>query len=87
MKKIDVVAPGVDVMTTTPVNNNDVTTHINSHYAYMTGSSAAVPFVSGLSALLKQKNTKLNVYQLRHIIKASANDILDSDEMILPGMG
>ncbi len=41
--KIDVAAPGVNILSTTPGNS----------YDYFTGTSAAVPYVTGIAALLK----------------------------------
>jgi subtilisin family serine protease len=62
-------APGVDVLTTVP----------NASYDFFTGSSLAAAEVSGVAALLLERNAKLNPAQLGALIRKTARP------MHLPG--
>ena len=57
--KIQVAAPGVNILSTTPGNT----------YDYFTGTSAAVPFVTGVAALLKSYLPDLTITQISQRIK------------------
>ncbi len=57
--KIHVAAPGVNILSTTPGNA----------YDYFTGTSAAVPFVTGTATLLKSYVPSLSVTQISQRIK------------------
>ena len=57
--KIHVAAPGVNILSTTP----------NNTYEYFTGTSAAVPFVTGIAALLKSYHPDLTITELSQRIK------------------
>lgn len=57
--KIHVAAPGVNILSTTP----------NNTYEYFTGTSAAVPFVTGIAALLKSYLPDLNITEISQRIK------------------
>lgn len=66
-KKVDVAAPGENIFSTLP----------GGKYGYMSGTSQATAFVSGLAALLLSQNPKLTPAQLKEIIRGSV-DKLDS---------
>ncbi|MES2768471.1 MAG: S8 family peptidase [Bdellovibrionota bacterium] len=55
---VDVMAPGDEILSS----------YLHSDYAYLSGTSMAAPFVSGLAALLIGKNPNLTVGQLKSII-------------------
>lgn len=64
-KKIDVAAPGENIFSTLP----------GGHYGYMTGTSQATAFVSGLAALLLSKDPTLTPVELKRIIVNSVDPI------------
>ena len=57
-----VVAPGVDIYSTTPGDN----------YEFMNGTSMATPYVSGVAALMLSANPYLTPEQMRQIITRTA---------------
>ncbi len=61
--RVDVAAPGENIFSTIP----------NGKYAYMSGTSQATAFVTGLAALLLSKNRTLKPDQVREIIRQSAD--------------
>jgi len=63
--KPEVCAPGVDIISSIPVNN----------YAKMTGTSIAAPHVSGVYALLKQAFPYKSPYLIKEAIYSSAKDL------------
>ena len=63
--KLDIVAPGVDILSTLP--NNSV--------GYMDGTSMACAFVSGVAALVLERNPELTVTQVNSIICSNAKKI------------
>ena len=62
---IDVVAPGVDIISTV----------WNDTYSVKSGTSMAVPYVSGLAALIWAKNPNLSNQQVGAIIVGTADDL------------
>ncbi len=58
-KGVDVAAPGESIISTFP----------NNKYEYDDGTSMAVPFVTGVAALLKSIRPNLTPYQIKQIIK------------------
>lgn len=62
---MDVVAPGENIYSTLPGNR----------YGYMSGTSQATAFVTGLAALLLAKDPSLNPAQIKHIIRTSVDPI------------
>jgi minor extracellular protease Epr len=65
MKHHGVVAPGVAVLST----------YLNSDYRFATGTSMSAPYVSGLIALMKQKNPTLSPSRIKSTIFRNAVDI------------
>lgn len=63
--RVDVAAPGENIYSTLP----------GGKYGYMTGTSQATAFVSGLAALLLAKNPSLKPQQIKEIIMSSVDPI------------
>ncbi len=63
--KLDVVAPGVNILSTTTENN----------IGYMSGTSMAVPHVSGVAALVLAANPNLSREEVVRIIEMTAKKI------------
>lgn len=76
-EKIDVVAPGVDILSTrasvNPMCTADKT--VGSIYCRVSGTSMATPHVAGLAALLLSKNPALTPEEVRQIIRKGAFDL------------
>lgn len=66
--ELDIVAPGVNILSTFNENQN---------YFRMSGTSMAAPFVSGAVALLLSKEPGLDVFQVKQRLIASAEDLGD----------
>lgn len=62
---VDVGAPGQNILSTEP----------GSTYRYMSGTSAAAPFVTGTAALIKAKYPALTGQQLKEYILSSADAV------------
>ena len=60
--ELDVVAPGVSILSTMPYNQ----------IGYDTGTSMACPHVSGLAALILERNSELTVNEVNSIIQSNA---------------
>ncbi len=61
-ENVDVVAPGVNILTTTSDNT----------YDYLNGTSAAAPFVTGTAALLKSYLPDISISQIAQRIKQNS---------------
>ncbi len=61
---LDIMAPGVDVMTSGPVD-----------FEFSAGTSLATPMVAGVVALIKQAAPSLNPQQIQAVIEASAQPV------------
>ncbi len=64
-RRVDVAAPGENIYSTLP----------NGKYGYMTGTSQATAFVSGIAALLLSKNPKLTPVELKKLILSSVDRV------------
>lgn len=62
---VDVAAPGENILSTVP----------GGKYSYMSGTSQATAFVTGLAALILSKNNELRPEQIRDIIRASVDKV------------
>jgi cell wall-associated protease len=62
---IDVVAPGVDIRTTT----------LDDGYATVSGTSFAAPHVSGIAAMILSVNPGLTQQEVRNIIESTADKV------------
>lgn len=63
--KLDLVAPGVGILTTFPNNNTN----------YSKGTSMACPHVAGVAALILERNSELTVNQINSIINSSSKKL------------
>ncbi|MTI70313.1 MAG: peptidase S8 [Firmicutes bacterium] len=70
IKKPDVVAPGVDIMSLSNTGSN---------YVSLSGTSMATPVVSGSCCLLYQKAKKITPSQVKNMLKKSCNDLKESN--------
>lgn len=61
--KVDVTAPGENIYSTLP----------NGRYGFMTGTSQATAFVSGIAALLLSKDPTLTPARIKEIIRSSVD--------------
>jgi len=73
--RVDVAAPGDQILSTVPGNK----------YAYMSGTSQATAFVTGLSALLLSKNRALKPDQIRDIVRGSVDKLPTLKEKVYSG--
>lgn len=64
--ELDVVAPGVQILSTYSESNN---------YSRLSGTSMAAPFVTGAIALLLSKEPGLDVFEVRNRLIASSEDL------------
>ena len=71
-KTVHVAAPGDNILSTLP----------NGRYGYLTGTSQATAFVSGLAALLLSKDRSLKVADLKRIIMKSVDTQKSLEEKI-----
>ena len=62
---VDVAAPGVSILSTTPGNN----------YSYMSGTSMAAPHVSGLAALIASANPGYTAMQTKNLILNTVDEL------------
>lgn len=64
-KHVHVAAPGEHIFSTLP----------NNSYGYLTGTSQATAYVSGVAALLLSENPKLSPVQLKEILQKTADPL------------
>lgn len=70
---VDVFAPGVDILSTTPDNT----------YSAFPGTSMAAPMVAGVAAILRSHFPKLSAQEVKEIIEESA--VRQTGNVIQPG--
>ena len=73
--RVDVAAPGENIYSTTPKHK----------FGYMSGTSQATAFVTGLAALLLSKDPSLTPQQIREIIMASVDPVPALKDRIVTG--
>ena len=78
-QKVDVAAPGVDILSTRASTNNMCTEArgniVGTSYCYVSGTSMATPHVAGLAALVLANNPSLTNEDVRQIIHTGAVDL------------
>lgn len=74
--KPEVVAPGVNVYTTSK----------SGGYDRWTGTSIATPHVCGIAALVKEANKTIGPYQMKDLLISSTEPLVDSDYPHTPNM-
>ena len=72
--KIEVAAPGVDILSLRAEGSNPAYP-VGNHYARTYGTSISSPFVAGLAALVFSRQPTLSNKLARVVIQASADDI------------
>lgn len=77
--RINVVAPGVDIMSTTPtfLTNTMAQNGIDAFYSSMSGTSMAAPMVSAQAALVWSRNPSLTAEEVKAIIQRSSKKVGD----------
>lgn len=76
-QKIDVVAPGVDILSAKSAINSVCSTssYVGTSYCRLSGTSMATPHVSGLAALILATNPNLTNEEVRQVIRNNAYDL------------
>jgi thermitase len=74
-KNVDVAAPGENIFSTLPGNQ----------YGYMSGTSQATAFVTGMAALLLSQDPTLQPQRLKEIIMASVDQIGELKDKVATG--
>ncbi|PIQ24577.1 hypothetical protein COW36_11205 [bacterium (Candidatus Blackallbacteria) CG17_big_fil_post_rev_8_21_14_2_50_48_46] len=79
-ERIDVMAPGVDIMSTTPtyLTNAMSQNGIDVFYSAMSGTSMACPIVTAQAALLLSMNPGLKAEQVKELITRTAKPVGDA---------
>ncbi|PGM56965.1 S8 family serine peptidase [Bacillus sp. AFS053548] len=77
--KPDIVAPGVDIMSTQPaylINPDHNATDYSNAYARMSGTSMATPHMAGIAALMRQSFPNATVAEIKARLMNTANPSL-----------
>lgn len=82
----DIVAPGVDILSTYPIEL-DTFDGKQDGYTLLDGTSMATPFVAGMAALLKAENPDLTSEGIQKKLQETAYDIYDDGWDIYTGAG
>lgn len=69
---ISVTAPGSDILSTFPLNNNMIG---QKEYGAISGTSMAAPFVTGLAGLIRSKYPGLRASDVKRAIESSSDDL------------
>ncbi|HKV77256.1 MAG TPA: choice-of-anchor D domain-containing protein [Candidatus Sulfotelmatobacter sp.] len=72
--KIDVAAPGVDILSLRAAGTT-MGTPVNSYYTRADGTSMAAPHVSGLASLILAQHPTYSNEDVRQAVRASANNL------------
>jgi subtilisin family serine protease len=76
--RIDVVAPGVDILSLKSSQASHTCiggSIVNTNYCHISGTSMATPYVSGLISLMLSMNTNLTTEQVRQILRTTSTDL------------
>ncbi len=76
--KIDVAAPGVDILSTRASGDTLCAprgTIVGTNYCRLSGTSMATPHVSGLAALILSKHPEFTNEDVRQVLRISADDL------------
>ncbi|WP_061810435.1 S8 family peptidase [Rossellomorea vietnamensis] len=73
-KELELMAPGYNIYSTVPLNV-DIFDGNRDGYAYMTGTSMAVPYVTGIIALYKEQSPYYTNQQIRDLLTGNAIDL------------
>lgn len=73
--RVDISAPGENIFSTFP----------GGRYGYMSGTSQATAFVSGVAALLLSKNPSLTPQQIKKVILSSADKVPKLTDKVIGG--
>lgn len=84
-RTVDLVAPGVNILSTVPKNVN--LRRVAPGYALKDGTSMAAPFVAGAAALVFANHPKLTPHQVRRQLTNTATDIGRSNRDSESGYG
>ena len=70
---LDIVAPGVDILSSYSCNDSSLNLDCNSTwYAYLSGTSMSSPHVAGVVALMLEKNPNLTVAEIKDALYSTA---------------
>jgi subtilisin family serine protease len=69
--QVDITAPGVNVLSTVPMGTGNVL----GNYAYKSGTSMAIPHVSGVAALIWSHNATKTASEVRAALQSTAEDL------------
>ncbi|MEW6583547.1 MAG: S8 family serine peptidase, partial [Actinomycetota bacterium] len=72
-RSLDVLAPGVDILSSVPVRVHD--NEVNPGYAVKDGTSMAAPYVTGVAALVFGTHPDASPYQVMRQIQNTATDL------------
>jgi len=84
---VSVSAPGVDIISTIPVELGEYEGIDGNPYIPWSGTSMSAPYVSALAALIKEEYPDANVYQIRKMIEEGAVDIEEDGYDTAAGYG
>jgi len=80
---VDIYAPGVDIMSTTPTGSFTLDSSIESEYGILSGTSMAAPHVAGLVGLMIDFAPNITLDQIRStLINTSRSNIIDAVEAL-----
>ncbi len=74
-KTVDLAAPGEDILSTLP----------GGKYGYMSGTSQATAFVTGVAQLMLSKNRNLKPHHIKAVLKASVDYVPTLEEKVVSG--